>query len=116
MRWLPLLLLLCGCGVILGGDHEPVDVLSSPPGATVWSGHDSLGITPFRRDFERDRHYDLTFRKSGHETMTVPLERSVSGGYVLLDILCGVLPLVVDIPNGGLQDIAESVSVQMFPE
>ena len=42
----------------------------------------------------------LPFQKEGYETQQVRINKTVSGGIVILDILGGVLPVVIDAVMG----------------
>ncbi len=42
----------------------------------------------------------ITLRMEGCEDITVPLTRSTGAGWVILDILTGVVPIVIDAVTG----------------
>ncbi|HXG38364.1 MAG TPA: PEGA domain-containing protein [Bacteroidota bacterium] len=99
-----LLFLYCltvpGCATILKGSLERVDFGSDPSAAQVSINGYTVGTTPLQLQLESQKTYFIEFAKPGYRTKTVVLNGSVAGGWVILDILFGVLPLAVDAATG----------------
>lgn len=96
---------LPGCGLIFGGTSETISIVSSPDEAEVEvtrSGGASgfTRTTPTDIELERKHDYIVTFEKEGYETRTAEIDHGVRAGIVVLDILGGVVPLIVDAATG----------------
>ena len=57
--------------------------------------------TPTSLSLERKNNYVLEFSAPGYTTQRVDVQKSLRGGIVVLDILGGVLPVIVDAITGG---------------
>jgi hypothetical protein len=57
-------------------------------------------MTPTALQLERKSNYTLTFSAPGYLPQKVELRRSIRGGIVVLDVLLGVVPVVVDAATG----------------
>lgn len=96
---------LPGCGLVFGGTSETISITSSPSEAEVEVAQ-SGGATGFQRttptDIELARKHDyiVTFSKEGYETRTAEIDHGVRAGIVVLDILFGIVPVVVDAATG----------------
>ena len=102
-----------GCGTLFKGTTQGIRVDSSPQGSIVevaitQSGMD-LGstvsqfekyTTPATIQLPRSKAYLLTVSKEGYKTETIAINRRISGGILILDILGGIVPVVVDIATG----------------
>lgn len=95
-----LALILPGCGTIFSGGPDPVDFGSKPEGATVLVNGQSMGTTPVTLKLEPNKTYIITYRKEGFEDATVTLNSHVRAGYVVLDILVGVIGVAIDAATG----------------
>ena len=73
---------------------------SDPRGAKVYVNGDLLGTTPFELELKSNKTYTLEFKKDGYETRTVLLNSSVGGGWIVLDILGGLFPVIIDAATG----------------
>jgi hypothetical protein len=98
---------ITGCGVILlGGTTEPVTVLAEPGGATVTTiPATSTFTTPATIELERKNNYVLRFDLLGYETGELAVNKKVRVGVVVLDVLFGVVPVLVDAVTGGLYEL-----------
>ncbi|MFP4527213.1 MAG: PEGA domain-containing protein [Candidatus Kapaibacterium sp.] len=94
-------LMLNACGLIFSGTHDEVQMHSSPEQADIYIDGQYRGSTPMKLKLRSDQDYLVEFRKEGYETRTVNLTCSVGAGYVILDILLGVVPIIIDAATGG---------------
>lgn len=96
---LPTLILLAvyfsGCAAILAKKQEPVSFASNPDGADIYVNGAKMGKTPLQINLDPKQNYTVEFRK-GTETKTVLVNHSVAGGWIVLDILFGLVPIIVD--------------------
>lgn len=95
---LPAAMLLAGCGAIMHGSRQNVDVQSSPSGAKIETSPSSgVFTTPTTLNLERKNSYVLTFTSPGYQPATFNLHNGVGAGTVIADVLLtGLIGVVVD--------------------
>ncbi len=92
-----LLPVLSGCGLIFGGSRQTIQANSSPSGATIKTAPLTATLTtPASVSLERKKDYTLTFSKDGYTSADVQVSHHVRGGIIVLDILLGLVPVIVD--------------------
>jgi len=94
------ILIMNGCATIFKGSTDTVSYSSDPSGAKVYVNGILMGRTPFQLELKSSQTYTIEFRKEGYENRTVILNNSVGGGWIVLDILFGILPIIVDAATG----------------
>lgn len=101
---------LSGCGLLFGGTTQIIRATSSPDGVTVSAGMGGQDYkTPASISLERKNNYTLTFSAQGYSSQKVDLQRSIRGGIVVLDILCGLVPVIVDAATGAWYKLSPEV-------
>lgn len=74
----------------------------------------SRGTTPTTLALAKNKSYTVTFHKEGFQDATVQIDRKVSAGYVVLDVLGGVIPVVIDAATGSWYSLStNNVSVNL---
>jgi len=91
---------LSGCATLFKGSTDTVNFSSDPGGAKVYVNGSLLGTTPFELELKSNKTYKLEFKKDGFETRTVMLNNSVGAGWIVLDVLGGLLPVIIDAATG----------------
>ncbi len=94
------LLVSSGCGAIFTPSSALVTLTSEPDGAEVRVDGFPVGRTPLQTYVSNRRHHHVTFEYGGQETGCI-LEASVGAGWVVLDVLLGLIPVVIDAATGG---------------
>jgi hypothetical protein len=89
-----------GCATILKGTSDKVDFNSVPTGAKVYLNGSYSGNTPTEIKLNSARSYQIEFQKEGYETRGLVLSNSIGVGWVILDIIFGLIPVVVDAATG----------------
>jgi hypothetical protein len=89
-----------GCATILKGTNESLLVTSDPSGARVQINGIDVGNTPISTRVNGTKDQFVQVRKDGYETRTASIASTVGAGWIILDFLCGGLPLVVDAITG----------------
>jgi hypothetical protein len=114
-RFAPALtLLLAGCGALFNGGPSNVALNSDPSGAQVMIDGTSRGTTPTTLALAKNKSYTITFHKEGFQDATAQIDRKVSAGYVVLDVLGSVLPVVIDAATGSWYTLStNNVSVNL---
>ena len=100
-----LLWTLSGCGTLFSNKNPEVAMGSDPQGAKVYVNGDLMGTTPVKIQLKNDKDYKIEFRKDGFQTKTYALGKHVGGGWVVLDIITGFLPVIIDLATGGWYEL-----------
>lgn len=93
-------IILTGCATILKGTSESVSFNSDPGAAKVYVNGVLMGSTPLQLKLESKKVYNVEFKKDGYEPQTLMITNSVSAGYVVVDILFGLFPVIIDAATG----------------
>jgi hypothetical protein len=98
--WAATLLLASGCATVLRGDHSAVDVTSQPDCAAVYVNGVPSGYTPTTLQLKSKSNYTVEVRAPGHRSAAAATTSSLGGGWLVLDIVTGILPAIVDAATG----------------
>ncbi len=93
-------LMFNGCATIFHGSTEKVGFSSDPSGAKIYINGQLMGTAPMEIKLESKKSYTIEFRKEGYDNKTVILTNSVGGGWVVLDVIFGLVPVIVDAVTG----------------
>lgn len=92
--------LLTSCATIFKGSTDAVTFTSEPTGANVYVNGMNMGKAPISLELKSNKTYNIEFRLEGHETKNVILNNSIGGGYIVLDVLFGLFPVIIDAATG----------------
>jgi predicted small secreted protein len=87
------------CATLFKGTKEDVRFESKPTNAEVWIDGVKFGNAPIAVTLESKKTYTIEFRL-GEKTKTVRLTNHMSAGYLVLDILAGLVPVIIDAATG----------------
>jgi hypothetical protein len=59
-----------------------------------------MGNTPCKIELKKSQEHTIEFRKAGYATRTYKIQNSVGAGWVILDILGGLVPVIIDAATG----------------
>jgi hypothetical protein len=90
---------LTGCATLFGTDAKTVTVNSATPGAQVLVDGQPMGYTPTAVTLDAHKDHSIVVRSARGET-GCRLVTSVGAGWVILDILAGFIPVVIDAATG----------------
>ena len=91
---------LAGCATLFNDKSPNIPIASNPEGATVYVDGYYVGETPVSVDLSVRSEHTIVFRKEGFRDRIYQVSRSVGLGWVVLDILGGFVPLIVDAATG----------------
>ena len=97
---LVVIILLPGCATILKGTSERVSVTSDPSGANVLINGIPRGNTPMVLKLESKNIYVVEIRKENYLPYTYTLTNSVGAGWIIIDVICGLVPVIIDAATG----------------
>ena len=108
--------LLGGCATLFSG-KDPVEIptVSTPDGADVYLDGNRLGTTPVNVLVERKHPHTLVFQKTGYKDASCVLTANVGAGWVVLDVLGGIIPVVIDAVTGDWQKVSGNCNMKMVP-
>ncbi len=98
-------LILAGCGILFLPATQTVSVDSNPVEATVTINGVNHGLTPIAVELDNKRSHTITIRKEGYNTVSCILNAKVKGSIVVLDVLGGLLPVLIDAATGGWKQL-----------
>lgn len=96
-----------GCAAIFSSGPTALTFQSNPTGAQVLVNGVPRGTTPLVLELHADDAQLVTFRREGCADVTIPLETHVQAGFVVLDILAGIIGIAVDAGTGEWKEFNE---------
>jgi hypothetical protein len=91
---------LSGCAAILGSKQKDFSLTSQPAGAAVYLDGNRLGTTPLKVKLSNQAEHTFVFRRQGYEETSCTLSKGTGGGWVVLDIITGLVPVIIDAATG----------------
>lgn len=98
-----------GCATLFGPKKHPLDLNSNPQGAEVIINGVNRGTTPVKLKLKADQSYTIEFKKEGYEQVTRVVNTEVGAGWVVLDVLGGLVPVIVDAATGNWNKLDQEV-------
>ena len=102
-----LVLSLTSCATLFKGTTEEVNFGSNPTGAEVWVDGKLMGTTPINFRLITKKVYLIEF-KYQDQTKSVYLNNHVGAGWIVLDVLGGLIPVVIDAVTGAWYSFDQS--------
>lgn len=91
---------LTGCATILAGKQANVSFSADPEGAQVYVNGSLMGTTPVQIKLDNNKDYTIEFKKEGYQTKTFFLNKGIGAGWLILDVVFGLVPVIVDAVTG----------------
>ncbi|AEM71600.1 PEGA domain protein [Allomuricauda ruestringensis DSM 13258] len=88
------------CATLFGKKSHALAVGSDPAGAEVYVNGFKMGTTPVELNLKADKSYTIEYRKEGYQNVTRIVNTRVGAGWIVLDVLGGLIPIVVDAATG----------------
>lgn len=108
------LALSTGCATILKGKYQSLSVMSDPADARVTINGSLVGKTPLVTRVNGTKEQVVEVSKEGYSTRSLVITTSVGAGWIIADVLCGLIPLIVDAATGDWNSLDNSnVSVAL---
>jgi len=108
------LALSTGCATILKGKYQNLSVMSDPSDARVTINGSLIGKTPVVARVNGAKEQVIEVAKDGYAKRTMIVTTSVGAAWIIADILCGFIPLIVDAITGDWKSLDNSnVSVAL---
>ncbi|NOR87363.1 MAG: hypothetical protein GQ527_07125 [Bacteroidales bacterium] len=101
-----MVMMLNSCATVFDRKNNTISVeAGSPVDAEVFLDGELLGEAPFKQRISKYKLQEgsiLEIKKEGFETLVFEVKRSPHIGYVAMDILGGVIPLIIDVADGNI--------------
>lgn len=91
---------LPGCATLFNSGSANVPMSSDPTGAEVIVDGNRRGTTPVTLELDNNSKHTVVFQKEGYKDVTCELGTSVGAGWVVLDVLGGLAPIIIDAATG----------------
>jgi hypothetical protein len=88
------------CALVFKGTKQEVVFGSDPQRAEVYVNGVRMGETPLTLKLVTRQTYAIEFRREGYKPKSVQVNNKVGAGWVVLDILTGLVPIVIDAATG----------------
>lgn len=113
MRWLALLGLLAsaGCATVFHSRTTEVWVETNPPGIPVLVDGVEVGPSPLYVDVPNQGTHTISLKLAGERRTGCTFTSSVRIGWVILDIVTGIWPLLVDGLTGAWTTLDDDVCI-----
>lgn len=93
-------LLSSSCATIFKGTSQEVNFNSDPQKAEVCVNGTKMGETPVALKLVCKKTYTIEFKREGYETKAYTITNHVGAGWVILDVLTGLVGVIVDAATG----------------
>ncbi len=94
-----------GCAAIFKGSNSKLNLSSDPSGAKVYVNGNYYGKTPIRILLKSNQTYTIEFRKEGYKTVTQNITNHVGAGWIVLDVIAGLVPVIIDAATGSWYEL-----------
>jgi len=94
------LVLMVNCAAILSGGRGKVKATSNPDGAEVYVNGEKMGQTPVTLRLKTKGEYSIEIKKDGYKSQTFKVTNKVGAGWIVLDVIFGLVPVIVDAATG----------------
>lgn len=103
-----IILLNIQCATIFKGTKQDMSFDGGPGNVSVWINGVESGQTPLRISLKVNEEYTIEFRKPGYKSKSYKISNSVGAGWVVLDVLGGLLPVIIDAATGSWYSLDQS--------
>jgi hypothetical protein len=91
---------LSSCALVFKGTKQEVSFRSDPQRAEVYVNGIRMGETPLTLKLVTKQTYAIEFKIEGFKPKSFQINNKVGAGWVVLDIVLGLVPVVVDAATG----------------
>lgn len=107
---------LAGCATLFSSGSVPLSLQSDSAGAEVYINGTLRGRTPLTLEVDNTKPLSVTFKQAGKTDQTVEIPTKVRPGFVVLDVLGGLAPIIIDAATGEWKTLeTRTVNVNLLP-
>ncbi len=100
-----LVLTSSGCAALFASKKAHVAMQSTPSEAEVWVDGNRMGVTPVTLELSKKKSHTVTFKRDGYQDVTYAIDTKVGAGWIVLDVLGGLIPVIVDASSGSWKSL-----------
>ncbi|HEX8538413.1 MAG TPA: PEGA domain-containing protein [Cystobacter sp.] len=105
-----------GCATVFADKTNLIPIASTPTHADVYIDGLKRGRTPLTLQLDPRRSYTIVFKKEGLEDKVFDVRNQVGVGWVVLDVVLGLWPVLIDMSTEAWYSLEpSSVKVSMLP-
>ena len=93
-------LVISSCATLMKGQNEDVALNASEDHARVTINGEDMGYAPVRLRLASNKTYHIEFAKPGFEKKVVTITNTIGAGYIIADVLLGLVPIIIDAATG----------------
>ena len=97
-----------GCAALFNQNSEPVTITSQPSGAQAFVDGNPIGRTPANTKLSASDNHLILVRMKGYEDKSTILNYHVGAGWVILDILTAIIPVIIDAVTESWYELDEN--------
>ena len=97
------------CGALFNSKTSTVQLNSNPTGLDVFVDGNRVGTTPISVELSVKEGHTVVFRSEDGQEVTCIVNRKVGAGWVILDVLGGLIPIVIDAATGSWYELDKEV-------
>ncbi len=94
-----------GCAALFASKRAHVAMQSTPSEAEVWVDGNRMGVTPVTLELSKKKSHTVTFKRDGYQDITYAIDTKVGAGWIILDVLGGLIPVIVDASTGSWKSL-----------
>ena len=99
---------LSSCATLFKGTKQEVSFRSDPQRAEVYVNGIRMGETPLTLKLVTKKTYAIEFKIEGYKSKSVQINNKIGAGWIILDILAGLVPVVIDAATGAWYSLDQS--------
>ena len=108
---------LSGCATVFSGSQDKISVYSEPEGAEVKVDGVAVANTPAVLSLSKKTSHMITISAESYRPEYFTVENSLGAGWLVLDVLTGVVPVIADAATGNWNHLSpDTISVRLIPE
>ncbi|MBI4546130.1 MAG: PEGA domain-containing protein [Gemmatimonadetes bacterium] len=104
-----ILMAAAGCAALFNSKTDPVAIQSMPSDADIYIDGNLRGRTPITLELQAKKTYTIVFKKPGYRDQAFELTNTVGVKWVILDVLGGLVPVIVDAATGSWYELDTKV-------
>jgi hypothetical protein len=105
-----------GCSTIMHSTTQEVELISSPPNASITVDGSKFGLSPQKINIERGTNHIITFELEGYQIYETQITRKISFWF-WGNVLNGFIPgMTIDMFTGAMYNLLpEKLEVELSP-
>ena len=100
---------ITSCATLFGLKSHSLSFTSNPDKAEVFINGERKGTTPVKLELDPKKTYSIEYRKDGYNPITKVVKGKIGIKWVVLDILGGFIPVIVDAATGNWYEFDQEI-------